>query len=105
PDLRNLDEVLQSSKGVIALKAGLPLEISLKASRGDERLLREALVVTEQKLKEATGLIVTRYHGEPDLLKNADAISRLANDVFTRMNEISQSKNSDNGQKKTSRRN
>lgn len=88
PDLRNLDAVLRSPIGVAALRAGLPLETSLKASLGDERLLREALVVAEQKLREAVGLVVTGYHGESDLLKSANSIRLLAESVHRDMEEM-----------------
>lgn len=85
PDLRNLDEVLRSKNGVAALRSGLPLETSLKASRGDERLLLEAMVLAEQKLKEARGLVLTGYHGDHDLLTKANAISMIAVDIEQEM--------------------
>lgn len=56
PDLRNLDEVLRSENGLAGLRGGLPLETAIKASRGDERLFLEAMVLAEQKIKEAEGL-------------------------------------------------
>lgn len=85
PDLRNLDEVLRSNNGVAALRSGLPLETCLKASRGDERMLREALVLAEQKLKEARGLVPTGYHGDPELLKKAEAINIIAQAIYEDM--------------------
>jgi hypothetical protein len=81
PDLRNLDEVLRSPDGVAALRGGLPLETSLRASRGDERLLREAMVMAEQKLKEALGLVVTGYKGASDLYEKSKDICSLANKI------------------------
>jgi hypothetical protein len=85
PDLRNLDEVLRSEEGLAALRGGLPLEISLKASRGDERLFLEAMVLAEQKLKEARGLVLTGYHGDSELLKKAETISVIAQDIHEEM--------------------
>jgi hypothetical protein len=85
PDLRNLDEILRSNNGLAALRAGLPLETSLKASRGDQRLLREAMVVAEQRLKEARGLIPTGYQGDSDLLEKARAISIIASSIHEDM--------------------
>lgn len=87
PDLRNLDEVLRSLNGLAALRSGLPLETCLKASRGDERLLREALVLAEQKLKEGRGLVLTGYRGDPDLLKKAGIIATLAESIVKDMQE------------------
>ncbi len=88
PDLRNLDEALGSRNGVAALRAGLPLETSLKASRGDERLLREAIVVADQNLKEARGLVPTGFKGDADLLAKAAAIQTIATSIVEDMNEI-----------------
>jgi hypothetical protein len=85
PDLRNLDEVLKSKNGLAALRSGLPLETSLKAGRGDERLLREALVLAEQKLKEARGLVPTGYTGDAELLKKAEAVNLIAQSILDDM--------------------
>ena len=51
----------------------------------DERLLREALVLAEQTLKEARGLIPNGYKGDSDLLENARAISLLAGSIHDEM--------------------
>lgn len=88
PDLRNLDESLGNPNGVAALRSGLPLETSLKASRGDERLLREAIVVAEQKLKEARGLVLTGFSGDSDLLNRARTIQTIATSVFEEMERM-----------------
>jgi hypothetical protein len=85
PDLRNLDEVLTSQNGLAALRSGLPLETSLKASRGDQRLLLEAMVVAEQMLKEARGLVLTGYRGDSELLKKAENVSVIARSIFEEM--------------------
>jgi ParB/Sulfiredoxin domain len=98
PDLRYLDEVLRSKTGIAALRAGLPLETSRKASQGDERLLREALVMAEQRLREAVGLVVTGYYGEADLLKSAEDIVLLAQSIQDEMEKTSNSR-----RRKTSR--
>lgn len=87
PDLRYLDEVLRSEDGLAALRAGLPLETCLKASRGDERLLHEAMVLAEQKLKEARGFIPTGYHGDSELLVKARAILTIAQSIYDEMEE------------------
>jgi hypothetical protein len=73
--------VLHSENGLAALRSGLPLESALKASRGDERLLRDAIVVAEQKLKDARGLVLTGYQGDTELLKRAEAISLVAESI------------------------
>lgn len=89
PDLRKLDETLGSKNGVAALRSGLPLVTALNASRGDERLLREALVLAEQKLKEARGLVLTGFGGEDsELLSKAKAISTIAYSIAEEMTDI-----------------
>jgi hypothetical protein len=85
PDLRYLDEVLQSGKGVAALRLGMPLDVCLKLSRGDERLLREALVAAEQALKEARGYMPTGYTGDKEMLQTAKAVQKLATSITEEM--------------------
>jgi hypothetical protein len=84
--------VLRSSDGLAALRNGLPLETSLNVSRGDKRRLIEAMVMAEQKLKEAKGLVLTGYEGDSDLLKKAEAISIIARSLEKEMVEIAASK-------------
>jgi hypothetical protein len=88
PDLRNLDETLATPNGIAALRSGLPLETSLNASRGDERLLREAIIVAEQKMKDARGLVLTGFVGDSDLLNRAKAIQTIANSLFEEMQRM-----------------
>jgi hypothetical protein len=88
PDLRKLDEVLQSPDGTAALRQGLPLNVSLDISRGDERLFREALVGARRTLQEARGKLLTGYAGEPDLLQSAEQISELVESMVEEMQRI-----------------
>lgn len=85
PDLRNLDEVLQSKDGVAALRVGIPLKTSLDISRGDERLLREALVAAKQSLQEAIGKLPTGFQGDRDTLELGKDIRVLANKIVDEM--------------------
>jgi hypothetical protein len=87
PDLRILDEVLQSKDGYAALRAKLPLAIALNASRGDKALLRETMVQADQALKAALGYIPTGYAGEEDLLERAKGIHNLATAIRNELNE------------------
>lgn len=88
PDLRNLDQVLQSKDGVAALRSGLDLQIALNISRGDKLLLREALVLSEQSLRQAVSYVGTGYEGEEDLLNRAKAIHILASEIRNSMQEM-----------------
>lgn len=93
PDLRQLDEVLQSKNAVAALRSGLTLKRSLEISRGDERLLREALVVAKQALQEARGKLVTGFDGQDELVETACDIKMLADSIVDEMEgRISKSK-------------
>ena len=87
PDLRILDEVLTSKNGLAALRLGMPLEVSRKLGRGDEKLFREALVSAKQSLEEARGKLLTGFHGERDLIQLGDDIFRLAESVSAEMSE------------------
>lgn len=89
PDLRNLDEVLHTKEGYAALRAKLPLTVALKISRGDETLLREALVLADQSLREALGYIPTGYDGEIDMLERAKSIYSLAAAIREEMSKKS----------------
>jgi hypothetical protein len=88
PDLRKLDETLGNKTGIASLRSGLPLETSLKASQGDERLFREAMVVAEVKLKDARGYVLTGFTGDADLLNRARTIQTLAESIFAEMEEM-----------------
>ncbi len=85
PDLRILDEVLQSKDGVAALRQSLPLGLARDISKGDERLFRESLVAAKRSLQEARAHILTGYSGEPDLLETAEDVVQLAESVFEEM--------------------
>jgi hypothetical protein len=78
PDLRQLDEVLGNERGAIALRKGLPLEVSLEISKGDERVFREALITAKQSLQKARGTVLSGYSGNEDLHDLAKEISLLA---------------------------
>jgi hypothetical protein len=85
PDLRNLAEVLSTPNGVAAMRRGLPLQVSLEISKGDDRILRELLVQAKQALVDARGRVLTGYDGEADLRKQADEIYVLAEGIVDDM--------------------
>ncbi len=87
PDLRDLDETLQTDDGVAALRRGLGLRVARDIGRGDERLFREALLDARRALQEARGKMLTGYQGEPDLLRTGEEVALLANDIVDEMLE------------------
>jgi ParB-like nuclease domain len=87
PDLRKLDAVLGSPNGIAALRNKFPLDSALNASRGDKRLLREALVAGEKALRDCRGYVVNGYEGESDLVDMAESIQSLAIKLYAEMVE------------------
>ena len=85
PDLRRLDEALQSTEGVAALRADYDLKRSVDVARGDTALFREALLNAKQALQEARAKVVTGFDGEPDLLHDITEIAALADALYEDM--------------------
>lgn len=78
PHLRQLDEALRTQRGVSALRQGLTLQHAVNASRGDTRLLLDALIVAEQNLREAKGYFSTGYRGQQEIQDTVNNIGALA---------------------------
>lgn len=85
PDLRRLDEILRNKQAITALRAGLPLSVSLDISKGDERVFRESIVDAKQNLQKARGVVLTGYDGNEDLYQTAEEILELAQTLLTDM--------------------
>lgn len=92
PDLRLLDDVLSNDRGAVALRKGLPLEVSLEISKGDERVFREALVTAKAALQKARGTVLTGYSGNQDLLAMAKDIELLSETLVADMTHPSSPK-------------
>lgn len=87
PDLRQLDEAIQNTRGLAAIRSGLPLRVALDISRGDELRFREALIAAKERLQTARGTLLTGYSGETDLLDLAKEISALAETILKDMSD------------------
>ena len=74
PDLRRLDEALQSKQGLSALRAGYDISVAVNIARGDTALFREALLKAKQSLQEARGKVETGFAGEQDLVREMEQI-------------------------------
>jgi hypothetical protein len=85
PDLRQLDEAIQSARGLAAIRSGLPLRVALDISRGDELRFREAMVAAKERLQIARGTLLTGYAGEADLLELAKEINVLSETMLKDM--------------------
>ncbi len=91
PDLKILDEVLQSKGGTTALLQGLPLQTSQDISKGDDLLFAEALQAGKLSLQKARGTLLTGYKGELGFFETAQGISELSTRILTEMEEIRRS--------------
>ena len=78
PDLRRLDEALQSKQGLSALRAGYDISVAVNIARGDTALFREGLLKAKQSLQEARGKVETGFAGEQDLVKEMEQIIAIA---------------------------
>lgn len=87
PDLRILDETITTKNGLAALRQGMPLEVSRKLGRGDEKLFREAMVAAKRSLEEARGKLLTGFNGERDLIQLGKDIRTLAESIYAEMSE------------------
>ena len=88
PDLRRLDEALQSREGLSALRAGYGISVAVDIARGDTALFREALLKAKQSLQEARGKVVTGFTGEPDLAREMEHIIAIAEALDEDMRRI-----------------
>jgi hypothetical protein len=85
PDLRTLDDVLQSANGVAALRQGLGLTVSSDIAKGDEQILREKLVAGKAALQDARGKVLTGYRGLRDLHVLSEEIAALSEELVADM--------------------
>lgn len=81
PHLRQLDEALRATRGVAALRRGLPLQQAVNAARGDTRMLLDALIAGEQNLREAKGYFSTGFTGQQDVAETVKNIYSLASSL------------------------
>ena len=88
PDLRRLDESLQSKDGITALRAGYGLTTAVDIARGDTAIFREALLKTKQSLQDARAKVVTGFNGEADLSREMGQILDLATVLDEDMRKI-----------------
>ncbi len=85
PDLKHLDEVLQSREATIALTGGEPLSYAYELSRGADALFEEKLVDAKRSLQKARAYLTTGYDGKESLLRVAGSVADLADDLYDEM--------------------
>ncbi len=85
PDLRRLDSAIGSDAGLIALRRGLPLDVVIDISVGDEELFKGHLIEARQRLQDARGKQLTGDSGDSDTLRVANEIFELADRLVSDM--------------------
>ncbi len=88
PDLRRLDSAIGTEAGLIALRRGLPLDVVIDISVGDEELFKGHLIEARYRLQEARGKQLTGDSGDSDTLRIANEIHELADRLVTEMEDL-----------------
>lgn len=81
PDLRDLSTTLETEVGRAALESGQGLKRALDITKGDTRILRDALIEAKIALQTARGRVVTGYADAPDIREYAKDVLTLARAV------------------------
>ena len=87
PDLRRLESAIGSEAGLIALRRGLPLDVVIDISIGDEELFKGHLIEARYRLQEARGKQLTGDTGDSDALRIAHEILELADHLVSDMED------------------
>ena len=85
PHLRQLGAVVGSMEALAALRRGAELSTAYEISRPSSNLFEEALMAAKQHLEKARGTLSTGYGGSSKLLRIAEAVADLADDLHTEM--------------------
>lgn len=91
PDLRRLDQILsdQTQAAVRVLRKGGGLDAAYEVSKGEELVFAEALQDAKQALIKAQGRVSVGFRGEEHLLRLAEEIGDMANDLLSNMHKKS----------------
>ena len=88
PDLKYLDEVLQSKEAVLALHSGEPLSYAYELSRANDALFEENILTAKKSLQKARAYLTTGFEGEESLLRVAGSVAQLADDLYEEMEKV-----------------
>lgn len=81
PNLKQLDEVLQHSEAIAALRSGTPLEQAVEMTVPPGLALEQELLQAKRSLVRARGLVTEGYDGSKSLHEMAVSVWRLAADL------------------------
>ena len=85
PHLRQLDAVVASKDAVLALRGGEGLAIAYEISRSSATVFEESLYRALRSLQKARGLLSTGYDGSKELLRTAETVATVADDLAEEM--------------------
>lgn len=88
PDLKYLDEALQSKQATAALYAGEPLSYAHELSRATDALFEESILTAKKSLQKARAYLTTGFKGEETLLRVAGSVAELADDLYDEMEKV-----------------
>ena len=104
PDLNFLRQAIGDKDAVAAIRQGGGLRRASEIARGDDVVFRELIVSAKEGLQEVSKFVTLGYQGERDLLKTAEDIQRLADDLCDRMTDIEHQTSGDGRRRARSRR-
>ena len=85
PHLRQLESVVGSREALAALRDSNNLGVAFEVSRPSSTVFEESLLASKRSLQKARGLLSTGYDGSEQLLRIADSVAELANDLYEEM--------------------
>lgn len=85
PHLRQLDAVLQNREAKAALRSGMEITSAFEISRPSFAIFEEALLEAKRALQKAQAQLTTGYDKSEGLLKVAELIADIANDLYVDM--------------------
>lgn len=85
PHLRQLNAVLSNREALAALRSGAGLDYAFETSRPSSTVFEESLLASKRNLERARSLLSTGYDGSEELLRRADEVAILADDLYREM--------------------
>ena len=85
PHLRQLDAVVASKEAISALRAGESLAVAYEISRSSTTVFEESLYGAQRFLQKARGLLSDGYDGSGELLRTAESVATIADDLVDDM--------------------
>lgn len=85
PHLRYLAAIVASRDGLSALRSGHAIDSAYELTRPSASVFEDSLLGAKRSLQKARGLLSIGYDGSADLLREADTVATLADDLYEEM--------------------